>query len=250
MTLGPTASSSIVSCVIVAAGSGQRIGAGRNKVLLEVAGRPLLAHTLTHLAACRALAEIVIVVKEADQAEIAAVASACPISPTIRFARGGAERADSVRSGVAATDPAAEVILIHDAARPFVAPELVERLIFSAVQLGAAIPTLPLVDTIKRVRSGQVLETLDRRELHGAQTPQAFRASELRAALARSSALATPTDDAGWFEALGYAVASVPGDPFNVKITTPHDLALAPALLAAFREKYADSLDGRSGART
>lgn len=247
MTLGPTASSSFVSCVIVAAGSGQRIGAGRNKVLLEVAGRPLLAHTLVHLAASRALNEFVLVVKDGDQEDIAAVARTCGELPPLRFARGGAQRADSVRSGIAATDPRAEFILIHDAARPCVAPDLIARLLDSAARHGAAIPTLPVVDTIKRVHDGMVLGTLDRSELHAAQTPQAFRASALRSALTRIPSSATPTDDASWFESLGLPVASVPGDSSNIKITTPHDLERAPALLAAFRAHLHPNRDPATG---
>jgi 2-C-methyl-D-erythritol 4-phosphate cytidylyltransferase len=225
-----------VSAICVAAGSGRRMGAARNKVLLDLAGEPLVVHTLRHLAAA-GIDEIVLVIRDDDRDAIAAALLPLRLAGRIRFARGGAQRADSVRAGVLAASHDADYLLVHDAARPFVAPRLVADLLAAARRTGAAIPGLPLVDTVKRVANDVVLGTLDRSELRGIQTPQAFEAALLRRALAAAPAEFAPTDDAGWIEREGGAVEVVAGDPLNVKITTTADLALAPALLAAFRQR-------------
>jgi 2-C-methyl-D-erythritol 4-phosphate cytidylyltransferase len=138
---------------------------------------------------------------------------------------GGAERADSVRAALAAVPHDAEIVVVHDAARPLAGAALYESVI-AAVRSGAdgAIPGLPVSDTIKRVADGRVVETLPRHELVAVQTPQAFRASTLRAAHASG---ADATDDAALVEAIGGAVVVVPGEPANLKITNPQDLRVA-----------------------
>jgi 2-C-methyl-D-erythritol 4-phosphate cytidylyltransferase len=138
---------------------------------------------------------------------------------------GGATRSDSVRAGLAAVPEGAEIVLVHDAARPLASHALFAAVI-DAVRAGAdgAVPAVPVPDTIKRVEDGKVVATLDREGLVAVQTPQAFRADVLRAALAGG---AQATDEAALVEAAGGKVVVVPGDPLNLKITTPHDLARA-----------------------
>ncbi|MBI4878483.1 MAG: 2-C-methyl-D-erythritol 4-phosphate cytidylyltransferase [Planctomycetes bacterium] len=225
-----------VAAVVVAAGAGRRMGARENKVFLDLCGQPILARTIAALARSRRIHEIVLVTRAEDREEARRIAAAAagPSLP-LRLAEGGAERGASVRSGVAAAPLDADILLVHDAARPFVSARLIGALIDAAERHGAAIPALPVADTLKRARAGVILETVSREELFSAQTPQAFRAELLRDALARPApAGGAPTDDALLLERAGREVHIVPGDPANLKITTPQDLALARALLPAF----------------
>jgi 2-C-methyl-D-erythritol 4-phosphate cytidylyltransferase len=142
---------------------------------------------------------------------------------------GGATRADSVRAGLAAVPLDAEVVLVHDAARPLATRSLCDAVV-AAVRDGAdaAVPAIPISDTVKRVDGARVVETVDRAQLVAVQTPQAFRASRLRAAHASGG---DATDDAALVEATGGTVVVVAGDPRNIKITTRDDLAIAAALM-------------------
>ena len=144
---------------------------------------------------------------------------------------GGATRADSVRAGLAVVPADAAVVVVHDAARPLAGPDLFAAVV-DAVRAGdvdGAVPVVPVADTLKRVRGARVVATVDRDGLVAIQTPQAFAADALRAAHADGG---DATDDAGLLEAAGMAVGTVPGDPRNLKLTRPEDLALAEALLA------------------
>jgi 2-C-methyl-D-erythritol 4-phosphate cytidylyltransferase len=145
-----------------------------------------------------------------------------PVTETVA---GGASRTDSVRAGLAVVPGTAEIVVVHDAARPLAFLPLFTAVI-DAIRAGAdgAVPALPVPDTVKRVQDRRVVTTLDREGLVVVQTPQAFRAEALRAALAGG---AQATDDAALVEAAGGKVVVVPGDPLNLKITTPHDLARA-----------------------
>ena len=144
---------------------------------------------------------------------------------------GGDRRSDSVRAGLAAVPADAEVVVVHDAARPLASPRLYGAVI-AAVRGGAAaaVPAVPVVDTVKRVEGARVVETIARDDLVMIQTPQAFRADALRSAHERGS---DATDDAALVEAQGGTVVVVPGDPANLKVTTPEDLRIAAALLGA-----------------
>jgi 2-C-methyl-D-erythritol 4-phosphate cytidylyltransferase len=147
---------------------------------------------------------------------------------TLVAVEGGATRADSVRAGLASVPGDADIVVVHDAARPLASRALGDAVI-AAVRAGAdaAVPAIPVADTIKRVDGGRVVDTVDRAALVAVQTPQAFRASALRAAHARGG---DATDDAALVESNGGTVMTVPGDPRNIKITTPDDLAVAAAL--------------------
>jgi len=208
-----------VGAVVVAAGRGDRYGGA--KQFLELAGTRLVDRAV---AACADASDAVVVVLPADTAWDGAVVHAA--------VTGGATRSDSVRAGLAALPPTVEIVVVHDAARP-----LASRVIFDAVidairsGADAAVPGVPLADTLKRVDDGaRVVETVARDDLVAVQTPQAFRADALRAAHASED---DATDDAALVEQHGGCVVVVPGDAANFKITAPSDLDLAAAVLAA-----------------
>ena len=145
---------------------------------------------------------------------------------------GGVERGESVANGLASLSAEAEYVAVHDCARPLTPPELIDRVFAKALEVGAAIPALPVADTLKRVSAGGEIEaTVSRAGLWGAQTPQAFRRDWLEAAFAQRGSQGTATDDARLVELLGHSVAVVPGDARNFKVTTAADLALAEVLL-------------------
>jgi 2-C-methyl-D-erythritol 4-phosphate cytidylyltransferase len=225
-----------VHALIPAAGCGRRMGGGGNKQYLALGDRPILAHTLARLAALEMI-DMLHVIVPADECRF------CRDEVVARFAlrkigsviAGGAERQDSVRHGLAecgADDD--DLVLIHDGVRPFFPAAQIAPLLAAAAADGAAVLAVPAQDTIKAVAAGRVVETLDRSRLWQVQTPQAFRFAAIRTAhqRAREAGLAG-TDDAALVEWCGWPVAVVSGSPFNFKLTTPADLALARALLAA-----------------
>ena len=201
--------------IVVAAGEGRRFGQPKQFATLK--GRPVIEWSLE---ASRSVARgVVAVVPESS------VASPGMYKGADRVMAGGPTRAGSVRRGLAAVPENAEVIVVHDAARPLASRELF-RAVVDAVLSGAdgAIPGVAVADTIKRVHNAQVVETLDRRELVAVQTPQAFRAAALRQAHDEGS---EATDDAALLEALGLKIAVVQGEYHNLKLTSPEDLAIA-----------------------
>jgi 2-C-methyl-D-erythritol 4-phosphate cytidylyltransferase len=227
--------------LVLAAGRGERLGSPLPKGFVPLAGRPLLLHALTALGALAELEQLIPVIPAdafARYREAISGAGALRLlagTPPRRLAApvaGGRERQDSVRAGLAALPPGAELVAVHDAARPLVRPEAVRRVLAAARETGAAILAAPVRDTIKRVVAGRVAETPPRAECWAAQTPQVFRVEILREALAKAEAEGVVgTDDAQLVEALGVPVRVVPGDADNLKITGPEDLALAERLL-------------------
>jgi 2-C-methyl-D-erythritol 4-phosphate cytidylyltransferase len=218
--------------ILVAAGRGERMGATRPKAFLDVGDKPMLAHAADAFAAAPSVDAVVAVVPEADVA-----AARHLLAGTAKLhgvVAGGARRQDSVLEGMKqAPDGFDGIVLVHDAARPFVDVALIESVIAAAQAHGAALPVLPLTDTVKRVRDGRVVETLDRAELGGAQTPQGFRFGLLTRAYEDAFQARVPlTDEAMAVERIGAPVAAVPGSARNRKLTTPEDLAWARALLA------------------
>ncbi|MFZ0408610.1 MAG: 2-C-methyl-D-erythritol 4-phosphate cytidylyltransferase [Cyanobium sp.] len=220
--------------LIAAAGSGRRMGAAGNKLLLEVAGRPVLAWTLDAVLACRAITWIGIVGQPVDAEAIAAIVAAARADRPVQWIVGGETRQDSVRCGLAALPAAAEGVLIHDGARCLVRAELLERCV-AAVRAGeAVIAATPVTDTIKVVDDqGTITGTSDRSLLWAAQTPQGFPVDRLRQAHGQAEAQGwSVTDDAALFERLGWPVRVLPASPANIKLTTPFDLTIAAAVLA------------------
>jgi 2-C-methyl-D-erythritol 4-phosphate cytidylyltransferase/2-C-methyl-D-erythritol 2,4-cyclodiphosphate synthase len=223
-----------VSVIIAAGGQGTRLGAGVPKQWLAIDGRTLLERSVAAFDAHPRVTEIVIVVPPGTtDAPIPATATAQ------RVVTGGSRRQDSVAEGFAAVSAAAAVILVHDAARPFVTADVIDRAIDGAIAGGAVVPAVPVHDTVKQVVPGdtRVVGTLPRETLFLAQTPQAFRRDVLAAAIDAGRGGASGTDEAMLAEQAGHEVRLVAGDDANVKITTAADLerARAGAMPPAFR---------------
>ena len=225
-----------VNVVIVAAGKGTRLQSELPKPFLSVAGRPILVHTLRRFAPIEAVRRIVVVVAAERETLCREVLHTHgPWPQPITVVHGGAERQDSVRNGLAALEPQCEIVVIHDAARPFISVEAIQRSIDAAAETGSAVVATPVRDTIKRADAQHTIrETVSRHDLWLAQTPQTFRVEVIRAAhrWAQRRNIAG-TDDATLVEQMGRPVRIVPGDALNFKITTPDDLALAQAVLQA-----------------
>lgn len=223
-----------VAALVLAAGRGERLGAGLPKGFVPLAGRPLLVYALEALAAAPEVERLVPVIPAEAKARFAALAAGLGglrgLAPAVI---GGAERQDSMAAGLTALPEDVDLVAVHDAARPFVRAGDVSRVVAAARECGAAILAVPARDTIKRVRGGRIVETPERAECWAAQTPQVFRRELLVEALAKAAAEGVvATDDASLVERLGAEVRVVEGDAGNLKITGPEDLALAEARLA------------------
>ena len=223
-----------VHVLVPAAGSGSRLDGDTRKQYLELGGQPVLVRTLVRLAALSQVTAIHLIVPEEDVAfcrnELVERYHLDKIGAVIV---GGAERQDSVRNGLEACGAEnQDVILVHDGVRPFFPQDQIGPLVQLAAVEGAALLAVPAQDTIKEVFDGRVRSTLDRRLLWQVQTPQAFRCDRMREAHRRAHAGGyIGTDDASLIEWCGWPVAVLPGHPYNIKITTPADLALARALV-------------------
>lgn len=222
------------AAVIVAAGPGSRLGAGLPKAFIDLGGIPLVIRSLRAVLSAPAIMSAVIVAPPSEVDRTRRLLDVhgpwrCPVALT----PGGAERQDSVRNGLAAVGPA-ELIAIHDAARPFISRDSIEAAIAAAAQHGAAIVATPATDTLKQVHpEGWIEATPPRERMWVAQTPQIFRADLIRAAHTQpESRHGAATDDAVLVERLGARVYVVRGNPENRKITTPEDLRWAEWWLA------------------
>jgi 2-C-methyl-D-erythritol 4-phosphate cytidylyltransferase len=213
--------------ILVAAGKGERMGADRPKAFLRLAGQSLLLRSALAFEASEHVGHLVVVVPSGEEG--AARSELSGLTKLLSVVAGGGRRQDSVRAGLRQAPRGFDgVVLVHDAARPFVDAELIASVIRSAAAVGGAVPVVPVVDTLKRLRDGRVVEPIDRSELGSAQTPQGFRLSVLaRAYDAAFDAGLTVTDEAMAVERAGGAVAAVRGSVRNRKITTPEDLVWA-----------------------
>lgn len=220
--------------IIVAAGSGERLGAGTPKALVQVAGLPLIAWSARAIGGAPSVDAVVIVAPPGSEPEMAAAIGAGEhvVVP------GGSSRQHSVAAGIAALPGDIEAILVHDAARPLVTSEMVEQLIHALGAADGVISATPVADTLKRARpDGTIAGTVDRAALWGAQTPQVFHADVIRAVFADADGaeLDSATDCAGMAERRGIRIALIdPGAP-NLKVTTPADLRLVEVLLGPGR---------------
>jgi len=219
----------VVAAVLAAAGSGERLGLGRPKAFVRLGDRPLLAESLERLEASGWVDAIVIAAPPGWEEPAILLAEELGCGKVTACVAGGATRAESVRLALAEVGDDAAVVLVHDAARPLLADDVIERVL---APLGegwdGAVPALPVADTVKRVRGDEVVETLDRSELRAVQTPQAFVASVLRGAYAAGR---EASDCASLVEAAGGRVKVVPGDPRLLKVTDSSDLDRVAALL-------------------
>lgn len=217
-----------VGAIIVAAGSGRRM-AGQDKVFGLLAGRPILARTMAVFEASPSIDSVVIVLSRQNLGRGHDLASREGWAKVLSICAGGARRQDSVRCGLAHLDDC-DWIVIHDGARPLLSPALIDRALEMAAKTGAAVPGLPVADTIKQADSGGLIEaTVDRAGLWAVQTPQVFRDDIIRAAYTASDT--DVTDDAQLVELNGGRVRLFAGEPANIKITTPDDLAVAEVIL-------------------
>jgi 2-C-methyl-D-erythritol 4-phosphate cytidylyltransferase/2-C-methyl-D-erythritol 2,4-cyclodiphosphate synthase len=223
-----------VGVIIAAAGRGLRFGAAEPKQLIDLAGKSLLRRSVDAFLEIERVSELVVVVP-ADLAGEAARHLPEPGRVPVRVVAGGARRQDSVAAGFRALSPSVEVVLVHDAARPFVTREVIARTIDAAARHGAAVAAVAASDTVKRARPGDlpfVAETLPRETIHLAQTPQGFTRAVLASAIALGERGAEATDEARLAELAGYDVCLVDGDARNIKVTTDRDRDLALALAA------------------
>jgi len=218
------------AALLVAAGSGERLGAGRPKAFVVLAGRPLAAWSLEAIAAAGVPRAVVAVPPGHGAAAEEALGRDFPLG--LAFVEGGATRSESVRNALAAAGDA-EAVVVHDAARPLAEPDLFRRTLAALADADAAIAAARVTDTIKEAGPDRlVVRTHDRSRLWAIQTPQAFRAAVLRRALdVPPDVLARATDDAWLVERAGGSVRVVESPPANFKVTTPHDLAVAESLL-------------------
>ena len=216
-----------VAVVIVAAGSGERLGLGVPKALVELGDRTMLEWSVRAFHEHPSVDSLVIVGPAPSLSALSGLAG------TAQVVAGGVTRQESVLRGLAAVEDTTEFVLVHDAARPLVTAAMITSVVEAlAAGSDAVIPVLPVIDTVKRVdSSGQVLATVDRSDLRLVQTPQGFRRTVL--ATAHAGTGSAVTDDAGLVEALGVPVRTVPGDELAFKITTARDLRLARQLVSS-----------------
>ncbi len=221
------------SAVIVSAGLARRMG-GIDKVLAPLGELPVLVHTLYAFQDCPVIDEIIVVAREDLVVEVGRLCREFNLDKVRKVIVGGQERIYSVQAGLGETDPEADLIAIHDGARPLVPQEVIRDAVARAALTGAAAPAVPLTDTIKRTEDGLVAETVDRSQLWAVQTPQVFEAGLIKAATQKAiDDGELLTDDCGAVERMGMKVTLTSGSQENIKITTPLDLILGEAILQA-----------------
>jgi 2-C-methyl-D-erythritol 4-phosphate cytidylyltransferase/2-C-methyl-D-erythritol 2,4-cyclodiphosphate synthase len=220
-----------VAVILVAAGKGERLGAGTPKALVRVAGTTLLEHAISRAIGTKGLSQLVITATAGYLEQFLSLASPhIPSGIELVVLEGGETRQQSIALALGSVDKSAEVILVHDAARAFTPTEVFDRVVAEVSASGfGVVPVVAVHDTVKRASGEEVLETVDRSELRAAQTPQGFPAQLLRDAY--SSVTEEHTDDASLVQAFGHRVLSVAGDRMAMKVTTADDLILASHLV-------------------
>ncbi len=221
------------AAVIAASGLGRRMGAAAKKQYLLLEGIPILARSVIAFIETPGVVQIVVVVPPGETVQVRKILKPyCPLDQ-LTFAEGGERRQDSVYNGLRVVNRDAELVCIHDGARPLVSKALIDATLRAALQWGAAIPIIPVTDTLKEVDAdGMIKGTVSRENLRRAQTPQVFRQDLIQEAYRKAEVLGIDaTDDAYLLEMLGFKVFTVPGDSGNLKITCPADLQIAEVLL-------------------
>ncbi|KIL53595.1 2-C-methyl-D-erythritol 4-phosphate cytidylyltransferase [Jeotgalibacillus alimentarius] len=217
--------------VIPAAGRGKRMGADRNKLLLELKGIPVIVHTLQVFERDPLCSAVILVIHPDDKKTLEELIDQYHLTKITQMVTGGAERQHSVYEGL--KKAAAKIVMVHDGARPFISQEVIHKLAEAAASKGGAIAAVPVKDTIKKVKNGTVTETVERSDLWSVQTPQAFLLEVLMGA--HEEAVRTDflgTDEASLVEKTGGKVAVIESDYDNIKLTTKEDLVFAEAILA------------------
>ena len=223
----------MVTVIFPAAGVGRRMGAGKNKALLDLCGKPVLVRTLLRFSECDKVDDFIVAVGAEEVGEVSRMLEKTQGLKPFRVVAGGAERQYSVQNALAALSPDTEIVLVHDAARPLVTVKTIEAVVAEAWRSGAGIAAVRAKNTIKIVRGDGVVEsTPDRARLWEVQTPQGFRRDVLEEAYRRAEQEDyLGTDDAALVERLGLTVRVVEGDDRNIKLTTPEDLWTAEMFL-------------------
>ena len=224
--------------IILAGGTGKRMGTSTNKQFLLLDNKPIIARTLQIFEECRQVDGIYLVVNHRDLSLIQEeVLEPYKFNKIMKLVIGGRLRQDSVRNGLEAIEPPCDVVLIHDGARPFVSPAFIDKSISLMEMFDAIIPALPVRDTIKAVsKEGFVTKTLERDSLWAVQTPQTFKyESVLKAYREGGSKKLYGYDDATFLEHIGKRVKVIEGSPYNIKITTPEDLHIAKGMLSQLK---------------
>ncbi|MDU4443511.1 MAG: 2-C-methyl-D-erythritol 4-phosphate cytidylyltransferase [Veillonella sp.] len=222
-----------VSCIVLAAGAGRRMGHDENKIFIKLGQKSIIQWTLSHINQVKAVSEVILVVADGEASYMEQHIASLGLSKSIKIVTGGKERQDSVYAGLQAVGDDIDIVLVHDGARPLAKSELFERVIEGAETHGAVTIGVPSTDTIKRVDiDGQVLETLNRNELMNIQTPQGFLKDIFKEAqeTAKQDAY-LGTDDVSLVEYIGKDVYILDGDYENIKVTTPNDIAVAKRYL-------------------
>ncbi len=220
------------TAIIVAAGTGSRFSSDQPKQFTHILGRPLLVHTLQRFEACPDVDEIVLVLSEAGREQFQNSNLGSEISKLRSVVAGGSTRAESVKNGLDVIDAAtANVVAVHDGARPLVSVREITQTIQKADEAGAACLVAEVTDTIKEISEGVIVSTVDRNKLRRALTPQAFRHDILVRAFANADLGDNVTDECYLVEKLGISISIVEGSSRNIKITRPEDLRLAEIFL-------------------
>ena len=223
--------------IIPAAGQGKRMGAGKNKLLLTLEGVPILIHTLKVFEADTDCSGIILAINPSDEHQFQSLLKEYGIHKVSSLVTGGKERQDSVYNGLVAVNSMDEIVLVHDAARPFIKIETIHNLVDAASKDGGSIVAVPVKDTIKKAANSMVAETVERSSLWAVQTPQAFRVSVLLEA--HNKAMREQfigTDESSLVERIPHPVSIIEGDYDNIKLTTPEDLYFAEAILRKRKE--------------
>lgn len=219
------------SAIIVAAGQSRRMG-GEDKIFSELCGSPVIIHTLMAFQESDYIDEIIVVARDEAIARIADICAEKNLNKVMKIVCGGEKRIDSVLIGVTEASSEAELLAIHDGARPLVTSEIIAGTVKDAVRFGAAAPAVSVHDTLKRAKNGIITETVDRSEIFAVQTPQVFRSSVIKAALQNAKTKGqNVTDDCMAAEAMGVSIKLSQGSFENIKITTPDDLTVAEAII-------------------
>lgn len=226
-----------VLAIIPAAGVGVRMGGATPKQFLSLEGVPIFVHTLRKFNASDAIDEIILSLRAEDMARAQTDVEREHFAKPVRLVAGGATRQETVARALAETPPATEIVVVHDAVRPFIELPMIQRVVEAARKDGAAILGIPSVDTVKQVERQTILGTIPRERIVLAQTPQAFRYSIIQEAFARAAADGfNGTDESSLAERLGHNVTVLMGSDRNIKITKPSDLPLARLYIAQERE--------------
>jgi len=215
--------------IVVAAGTGERMGSDKPKALVQLAGKPIVEYSVRAMAETDLFSHIVVAAPRGYESEILDVLGAIQVDITITT--GGDTRSDSVRTCLRKIIPDCEIVAIHDGARPLITKDYITRVVESASEYGAAVLATSVTDTLKEAEEGFITRTISRKKLWAVQTPQVFERKIIERAYQKAPADLTFTDDCALVERIGIPIKIVRGSRTNIKITFPEDIAIASAIL-------------------